>query len=156
QKLDEAADSIAREFGPRVTRLAITLLEHPDYRLVGAEVAVQQIQGLIDATIQQYEPLATSLSAQAIDSHNTIHSYLNADRGRKRPPPAELADALRTYPTWRYQSLVLRQACRIYATFRTQLADQLRELQFCRQRLEDIANRLKRDQSDSLPPSDRI
>jgi hypothetical protein len=156
QKLDEAADAIAREYGSKVTRLAITLLEHPDYRLVGAEVAVEQIQALIDATIQQYEPLATSLSAQAIDSHHTIHSYLSADRGRKRPTPTELADALRTYPTWRYQSLVLRQACRIYATFRTQLADQLRELQFCRQRLEDIANRLKRDQSDTLSPSDRI
>jgi hypothetical protein len=156
QKLDEAADAIAREYGPKITRLAITLLEHPDYRLVGAEVAVEQIQGLIDAAIQQYEPLATSLSAQAIDSFHTIHSYLNTDRGRKRPTPTELADALRTYPTWRYQSLVLRQACRIYATFRTQLADQLRELQFCRQRLEDIANRLKRDQSDTLPPSDRI
>jgi eukaryotic-like serine/threonine-protein kinase len=156
QKLDEAADAIARECGPKATRLAITLLEHPDYRLVGAEVAVEQIQALVTAALQQYEPMAASLSAQAIDSYYTIHSYLNAERGQKRATPAELADAIRTYPTWRYQSLILRQACRIYATFRTQLADQLRELQFCRNRLEDIAGRLKKDQSDALPPSDRI
>jgi eukaryotic-like serine/threonine-protein kinase len=156
QKLDEAADSLAREFSPKVTRLAITLLEHPDYRLVGAEVAVEQVQGLIDAALRQYEPMAASLSMQAIDAYYKIHAHLSPDRGQRRPTPAELADAIRTYPTWRYQSLILRQACRIYAMFRTQLADQLRELQFCRQRLEDITARFKKDQSELLPPADRI
>ncbi len=156
QKLDEAADAIAREFGPKVTRLAITLLEHPDYRLVGAEVAVQQIQGLIDAALQQYEPMAANLAAQAIDAYQQIQACLSTDRNKRRPTPAELADAVRSYPTWRYQSLILRQACRIYATFRTQLSDQLRELQFCRQRLDDIAGRLQREQIEFLPPPDRI
>src|SRR5204863_5618532 len=53
-KLDEAADTVAREYGPRVTRLATTLLEHPDYRLVGAEEAAKQAQDLIDAGLKQY------------------------------------------------------------------------------------------------------
>ena len=36
------------------------------------------------------------------------------------------------------------------------LADQLRELQFCRQRLEDITSRFQKDQPDVLPPADRV
>ena len=106
--------------------------------------------------LQQYEPMASSLAAQAVESYVSIQAYLNADRGQRRPNPTELADAIRTYPTWRYQSLVLRQACRVYATFRTQLSDQLRELQFCRQRLEEINARFKKEDPDVAAPSDRI
>jgi eukaryotic-like serine/threonine-protein kinase len=156
QKLDEAADAIARDCGPRIAKFASTLLEHPDYRLVGAEEAVRQIQGLIDAALRQYEPMSVSLGTQAIDAFYTVHSYLNAERTVRKPTPVEVADAVRTYPTWRYQSLILRQVCRVYTTLRTQLTDQLRELQFCRARLEDITSRLHRDTADGLPPSDQI
>lgn len=155
QKLDEAADAIAREFGTKVTRLATTLLEHPDYRLVGAEVAVEQVRGLIDGVLRQYEPMATSLNAQAIDAYSQIMAFLNPERSQRRPSPNEVVESLRSYPTWRYQSLVLRQACRIYANFKTQLADQLRELQFCRQRLEDITSRFKKEQAEGLPIAER-
>jgi hypothetical protein len=156
QKLDEAADALAREYGPKVTRFATTLLEHPDYRLVGAEVAIQQAQELIEAALRQYEPMAASLSTQAIEAYYLIHGFLTADRNAKKANPAEVAEALRTYPTWRYQSLVLRQVCRVYSTMKTHLADQSRELQFCRQRLEDITTRLKRDQVDAVPPTERV
>jgi eukaryotic-like serine/threonine-protein kinase len=156
QKLDEAADAIAREFAPRVTRFATTLLEHPDYRLVGAEEAVKQVDALIDAAIQQYEPMAASLSAQAIDAYYQVHTFLSADRGQKRPPASVVGESVRTYPTWRYQSLLLRQVCRIYAQLKITLGDQLRELQFCRQRLEDILGRFRKDQPDGLPSADRV
>ena len=155
-KLDEAADALAREFGSRVTRFATTLLEHPDYRLVGAEEAVKQVDALLDAVVRQYEPMAVSLGAQAIDAYYQVHTYLSADRGQKRPTAAAVAEAFRTYPIWRYQSLILRQVCRIYAQLKTSLGDQLRELQFCRQRLEDILARFRKDRPDGLPPSDRI
>jgi serine/threonine protein kinase len=156
QKLDEAADAVARELAPRVARFAGTLLEHPDYRLVGAEEAVKQVQALIDGILKQYEPMAASLSAQAIDAYFLIHTYLSNDRGQKRPPGNVVAEAVRTYPTWRYQSLLLRQVCRIYAQLKTSLGDQLRELQFCRQRLEEIMARFRKDLGDALPPADRI
>ncbi|HEX3152155.1 MAG TPA: tubulin-like doman-containing protein [Gemmataceae bacterium] len=156
QKLDEAADAIARELAPKVARFATTLLEHPDYRLVGAEEAVKQVQAQIDATLKQYEPMAMSLSTQAIDAYFNVHTYLSADRGQKRPTGAIVAESIRTYPTWRYQSLILRQVCRVYTQIKTHLGDQLRELQFCRQRLDEIMTRFRKDRSDALPGADRI
>jgi eukaryotic-like serine/threonine-protein kinase len=156
QKLDEAADAVAREFAPKIVRFATTLLEHPDYRLVGAEEAVKQVQALIDGILRQYEPMAASLGAQAIDAYFQVHTFLSADRGQKRPPASAIGEAIRTYPTWRYQSLIVRQTCRVYTQIRTTLGDQLRELLFCRQRLEEILGRFRKESSDALPPADRI
>ena len=156
QKLDEAADAVAREFIPKVVKFATTLLEHPDYRLVGAEEAVKQVQALIDGVLRQYEPMAASLGAQAIDAYVQVHTYLSAERGQKRPAGSVVGDSVRTYPTWRYQSLILRQVCRVYTQLKTALGDQLRELQFCRQRLEDILGRFRKDVPDGLPSADRI
>jgi serine/threonine protein kinase len=156
QKLDEAADAVGREIAPKVVRFATTLLEHPDYRLVGAEESVKQVQAIIDGILRQYEPMAVSLGAQAIDAYSQIHAYLSAERGQKRPAPAAVGEAVRTYPTWRYQSLILRQVCRVFTQVKTALGDQLRELGFCRQRLEEILRRFRKDGPDGLPPSDRI
>ena len=156
QKLDEAADAVAREFTPRVIKFATTLLEHPDYRLVGAEDAVKQLQSQLDGVLRQYEPMAASLGAQAIDAYTQIHSYLSAERGVKRPTAAVVGESVRTYPTWRYQSLILRQVCRVFTQLKTALADQLRELSFCRQRLEDILGRFRKDVPDGLPSAERV
>lgn len=156
EKLDEAADALAREFAGKISRLATTLLEHPDYRLVGAEVVVEKAKEMIDGVLRQYEPTAGSLGTQAIDAFQQIHRYLSPDKGQRRPSAAEVAEALRSYPTWRYQSLVLRQVCRIYQTLKTHLGDQLRELEFCRQRLEDILQRLRKDTADAPPPAERL
>jgi eukaryotic-like serine/threonine-protein kinase len=156
EKVDEAADAMIRDVGPKVARFATTLLEHPDYRLVGAEEVVRQLQALIDATLEQYEPMALNLGAQAIEACSIVHSYLSAERGQARPATADVAEAMRTYPMSRYQSLVLRQVCRMYNTFRTQLSDQIRDLHFCRQRLEEITGRFRRELSEPLPQSERI
>jgi hypothetical protein len=155
QKLDEAADAVAREYGPKFSRLATTLLEHPDYRLVGAEEVVKQANALIEDVLRQYEPMAANLAAQAIDAYNLIHGFLHAERGQRRPAAAEVAEAVRTYPTWRYQSLILRQVCRVYSSVRTQLSDQHRELRFCRQRLEEITAAFGRESRDPLPAPER-
>jgi hypothetical protein len=41
-------------------------------------------------------------------------------------------------------------------TLKTTVADQLRELQLCRQRLEDITSRFRRDHIDGMPSADRL
>lgn len=155
-KLNAAADVLTAEYAPKITRLATTLLEHPDYRLVGAEEVVRQVNATIDGILQQYEPMSMNLSAQAMDSFYRIHAYLNAERGQKAPKLEEVVECLKTYPTWRYQSLILRQVCRIYQTIKTHLVDQMRELGFCRQRLEEILAGFKRDRRDEFPANDRL
>src|SRR5262249_56487818 len=106
---EAAAAAVLRELAPRVARLATTLLEHPDYRLVGAEEVVKHLQGLIEAALVQYEPMSVNLGTQAIDACYTVHEFLSAERGQKRPSATEVAAGIRNYPIWRDQSLIRSQ-----------------------------------------------
>jgi len=141
--ISEAADVLLRDLGPRLTRMPRMLLEHSDYRLTGAEEAILQLESLLTQLMERYEPLANDMSAKAVEAYYVVQSYLNAERGHRKPSAAELAESLRNYPKWRYQSLVMRQVCRIYMVLRGQLADLAREFQFCRQRLEDLMTRFR-------------
>ena len=154
--LHERADEVAAEYIPKITRLATTLLEHPDYRFVGAEQVIRQILARMQTLLQQYEPHAHALNQQAIDAYYRVLAYVAADRSQRRPPVSEAVDSLRNYPTWRFQSLVLRQVCRIFAAAKTQLDDQLREFEFGRQRLSQIMAGLQKERHDYVPPPDRL
>ena len=117
--LNDAADNLARELTPKLMRLPRSLLEHPDYRLTGAMEAIQQLENVLVQSIEHYEPLLNDMAAKAIDGYYAIHTFLNAERGRRRPSPAEIAESLRNFPKWRYQNLIHRQVCRIYMTLRS-------------------------------------
>jgi eukaryotic-like serine/threonine-protein kinase len=140
--LNEAAEVQLRETGTRVNRLIVTLLENPDFRLAGAEEAVTQIQANLRQLLAHYEQLASDLTTKSIEAHALIHDYLTEEKGRRKPTVADVAESIRLYPKWRYQGLLLRQVCRIYLTVCGQLGDQLREIRYCRQRLQELKDRL--------------
>ncbi|WP_029629702.1 tubulin-like doman-containing protein [Zavarzinella formosa] len=154
--LQETADRQAAEYVPKIMRLATTLLEHPDYRFVGAEQVIRQIKARLEGLLQQYEPHATHLNHQAIEAYYRIVSFVSTTKGPRRPNLTEAVEAMRNYPTWRFHSLVLRQVCRIFNLAKTQLDDQLREFEFCRQRLADIMRGMLRERHDHVPPPERM
>jgi eukaryotic-like serine/threonine-protein kinase len=149
--LERAADELVRELAPRLLRLPRTLLEHADYRVSGAEEAVEQLQGILTQLIEYYEPIAVDMADKSIDAYYSINQFLTAEHGRRKPSPAELAEHLRCFPNWRFQSLVIRQVCRTYMALRSQLADLTREIRFCRQRLEDLMTRFRNLVVDVAP-----
>ncbi len=156
QALHEAAESVVRNLAPKLLRLPRLLLEHPDYRLGGALEAIEQLQGSLTQMCQQHEPLATDLSAKAIDGYYRIHSFMGAEQSHRKLSPSEIADYLRNFPNWRVQSLIMRQVCRIYLQMRSQLGDLAREFQFCRQRLEDLTTRFKQMKVDAKGESESL
>src|SRR6185437_2199747 len=62
---------------------------------------------------------------------------------RKIPTLAEAQQLLRGYPKTLYQSLLLRQAGNIFLTLRGHLADEMREINFCRVRLGELQRMLE-------------
>ncbi|MCE9532024.1 MAG: protein kinase, partial [Planctomycetes bacterium] len=143
QSLSEAGDALLRDLGQKLVRLPRMLLEHSDYRLSGAEEAIVQLESLLTQLLERYEPMVIDMMAKANDAYYMVHLFLSAERGHRKPTPAELAENLRNFPKWRYQSLIHRQVCRIYTVLRGQLADLSREFQFCRQRLDDLMSRFR-------------
>jgi hypothetical protein len=139
-----AGEELVRDLGPKLKRLPRNLLEHPDYRLPGAEGAIEQLQARLAQLLEQHEPLAAEASGNAIDAFYVIAEFLTDDRvGRRRPTAAEVAQALRDFPTWRVRFLVQRQLCQVYFALGTHLSDLAREVRFCRQRLEELHSRFR-------------
>ena len=152
--MDRAAQHLLAEVGPKFARLATTLLEHPDYRVVGAEEAVKVIQENLDKIVVDFNDRSVTVGQQAIDAFYVAHRYCDPELGARKPAAAEVGEALKAYPLARIESLVLRALARVYASVSTQLSDQLREIRFCRQRLEEMMSRLRQPRTDVLPPGE--
>jgi hypothetical protein len=156
--LGPLAERLLKEMSVRLGQLAVCLIEQPDYRLAGAEEAIRQMGQAFEQAIKQYEPTSSELAARSLEAHTRAHELASAERGRL--PGKEIAEALRLFARWRYQHLVLKQVVNVYTALRAQLTDALREVAFCRERLEQMAERFSRPssalarQSDSwlLPP----
>jgi hypothetical protein len=140
--LPAAADSLVTHCEKHLAHLAVRLIEQPEFRLAGAEEAIRLVTAKIEAQLHHYEVLCQELSDKAGHAFARIYALLEnlQATGGKRPAAeaAELVEMLRTFPKCHYQGLVLRHLLTSYTTLRNHLADQMREVEFCRTRLGDL------------------
>jgi hypothetical protein len=151
EPLHVAADKLIHEWGNRLTAYADSLIEQPEFRLAGAEEAVRQIVVHLQTELQKCEPLGKELAARTadvVDRIRTIHAGLMdpATAARRACPLANVAELIRAYARWRYQSLIQQRLGNVYVSLRGRLSDQLREVNFCRARLGELMVRF--DQPD--------
>jgi hypothetical protein len=143
--MEQAADAVAKKWSARVSQLVFRFVEDVHYRVRGAEEAIRMLTGLIEDTLETYEPLLQEREENAVEARQRIQQMIasleaNPGGGRRNAPfVAELVDSLRLYPRCRYQSLLLRRVINVYVTLRGKLSDQVRELTLIRQRLGDLA-----------------
>jgi serine/threonine protein kinase len=138
EAVQEVADRVLRELGTRIAPMAVCLAEQPDFRLAGADEAVEQIKATFERVLEQYEPTAAELGRKSEQAHDHCRELLNPDSGR-RLKGGELAEALRLYATWRFQFLLVKQAALVYTGLRSQVSDAHREVALCRARLLEVA-----------------
>ncbi|MFL5241474.1 MAG: tubulin-like doman-containing protein [Gemmataceae bacterium] len=165
--LSAASEVIVNEWGQRITELVIRLIEQPGYRLAGAEEAIRQIVVAMEQILQSYETITTELEKRTLDAFSRIHGILDGldknsiPRARVPVAIAELTDLLSNYAKWRYQHLILRQVIKSYISLRGNLSDELREINFCRNRLGELLKAFQKpakigsdkDQAKSTPVS---
>jgi serine/threonine protein kinase len=152
--LDEAlrqeAEVAVQTWQPLLDRFTFELMEQPEFRLAGAEEACRQAIRLIEQTLEQHETLCQELSEKAVKAYDRLQYLVAAfpeiaKGGRKAPAAlAELAELLKVFPKWRYQSLVLRRLTFTYTSLRGHLSDQIREAGFFRLRFGELLTHLQR------------
>jgi serine/threonine protein kinase/uncharacterized damage-inducible protein DinB len=164
--LREAADKLVQQWEQKLAELPVRLIETPEFRLAGAEEAIRQMTASVEQALQNHEPLARELSSRAAQLYDrlmqlctkpdlpqppasaktkkTLLALRAGKTNRKLPPSAEVAELLRAYPKTLYQSLLLRQAGNVFLTLRGHLADEMREINFCRLRLGELLHMLDR------------
>jgi serine/threonine protein kinase len=170
--VSEAADRLVHEWGQKMDELPVRLIEEPTYRLAGAEEAIRQMVASIEQMLQSHEPLARELTTRSAESYTRLvalaaapNSRNNGARGkagssnnRRSSTAVEFAELLRGYPKSLYQSLLLRQAGNVFLTLRGHLADEMREINFCRVRLGELLRMLESaaDPADDPTPNATI
>jgi serine/threonine protein kinase len=151
--LREAADKLVQEWGQKLAELPVRLIEAPEFRLAGAEEVIRQLVASIEQALQHHEPLARELSQRAAEEYERLRlsakPQATAASGRMRlgaksqAKLVETRELLRGYPKTLYQSLLLRQAGNVFLTLRGHLADEMREINFCRVRLGELLRMLE-------------
>jgi eukaryotic-like serine/threonine-protein kinase len=144
EPLQDTGTAILEDWGEKLAGFTVRLIEEPLYRLAGAEEAARQMVSLIEGELKRNEPLAKELATRAAEARTRIGELAiaikthAASAKRGQPPVAALVELLRVYPKWRHQSLVMQRLVSIYVSLRGQLSDQLREVNFCRDRLKEL------------------
>jgi eukaryotic-like serine/threonine-protein kinase len=146
RRLREASEKLVAEWGQKLAETSVQLIEEPQFRLAGAEESIRQVVASIEQILQHHEPLARDLSSKASDAYIRLRTFLAPAKGVGRKPQfstAEVLELLRTYPKWRFQSLVLQQASSAFLSLRGHLSDEAREINFCRVRLTELQRLLE-------------
>ena len=154
--LQTTGEKVADHLEQKVAELAVCLIEDPNYRLAGAEESLRQMHRQVEQALETQESLAQELQKRATALYQRIHiltetSASSTHSSTWKPPysrrgaagtaavVAELVELLKAYPKCRYQCLVLQRITALYVSVRGSLSDQLREVDFCRARLQDLA-----------------
>ena len=170
--LADVAASLADQFDRQLTTLIVRLLEEPMYRLAGAEEGLRQFSKVAEQALESQETLNKELYDRASALYQRIQKLIESPQpanviqtkslwkfGYTRKPTAngsnfgaDLLELLRIYAKTRYQSLILRHINRLYVSLRGHLSDQIREVGFCRQRLDELASLLEdQPEAETLP-----
>ncbi len=143
----EAAGRLAAEWGQKLVEVSVRLIEEPSFRLAGAEEAIRHLVATLDQVLQHHEPLARDLSEKAAAAYEQLRLLAGGPLGQGQARPrlgaAEALEMLRHYPKWRYQGLVLQSLAGAFVGLRGNLSDELREVNFCRVRLGELARLLE-------------
>ncbi|MBV9124195.1 MAG: protein kinase [Planctomycetes bacterium] len=152
-QLEEAihaeSEALVEEWKNKLAKLTLAFLEKPGFRLAGAEEAIQQFLALMDQEISRQEPVLQDLQEKAGEAHERLQllrpNLREIVTGGRRTASMqnELIELLRRYPRWRYQALVLKSVLRAFGGLRTYLSDQLREVGYCRARLDELLQLLQ-------------
>jgi serine/threonine protein kinase len=153
--LREVCDRLAADWSQKLSVLAVKLIEEPKFRLAGAEEAIRQLVAAVEEIIHHHEPLCQELTEKAASAYEPLRALGNPSAKKPNLNAREAFELLHSYPKWRFQSLLLRHLAAAFVGVRGHLSDQLREVNFCRVRLVELA-RLFEESGDKPPPGQPV
>jgi serine/threonine protein kinase len=144
--LREVTDQLGNEWSQKLAELSVHLIEAPAFRLAGAEEAIRQASATVEQVLQHHEPLARDLARKASEAADRLRAWCQAAKSGQRKPAlsvAEIVELLRGYAKSRYQAQILQHLGSAFVSLRGHLSDELREVNFCRVRLTELARMLE-------------
>ncbi|MGL4420093.1 MAG: hypothetical protein ACRCZF_05465, partial [Gemmataceae bacterium] len=131
-----------------LSALTVSLIEQTQYRLPGAEAALNLLDVRLRRTLDGLTGLWTSLDKEVRDAYGRLFPLIGTVgnptglatlASRKAALSNELLDALRQFPRKRLKLMLLDATLDLYRAMHANIPEFLREVTFCRTRLGDIA-----------------
>ncbi len=138
-----SAISLGKEWGAKLAQLAVTLIEQPEFRLAGAEEAICQFQQSLEEAQNVHAMQSEKLARQSGELFLKAHQILAEPSARKSA--IEFFEAIQAYPLIRLNAIVQLQVAHVCSTLSNDLGEQLSEIRFCRQRLDDLLEDFRAD-----------
>lgn len=144
ETLRNEAEALTEEWEHKLLEHTGKLMEDAGFMLPGAEEALRQFMALIDQTLKSHEELAKELGDKALHESERLRTLIeNLDEivsgGRRTSQfSTELLELIKNYPKDRYLSMILKVVLNSYTGVRSRLADQAREIGYCRKALGDL------------------
>jgi serine/threonine protein kinase len=152
-----AAFDLTAEYDQKLAELAVHFIELPCHRLAGAEEAVRQLTDRLRRAVETYDALAQSLTKEATELYAKLFPLIGTldtvSAGKRATLAVEIVELLRTFPKKRYQALLAGQVLTTYRNMVSAAPEYLREVSFCRNRLNEAASLLEQDSGDGGGPS---
>ena len=142
--LEKTAKSLLTGSEQKLAEMAVHLVEQPRFRLAGAEEAIRQFTGFLQAAVAQQEPLGDEFIKRSNEAYARLTGHIdmltNYAAAKKKAPPiaGDVFDLLRIYPTLRLRGLMVQRVLTILRSMRGNCPEYLREFGYCRARLLDL------------------
>lgn len=150
QALADKATGAASAADKRLATLAVSFLEQPQYRLAGAEEAMNQLTRLVERTVDELESIRQELASVSLELQNRAEKTLSTLEtggfsltGRRGTLIHELIDSIRLFGDKRIGLLEVEAAITFYRSLLGNIPDYLREVSYCRTKLEQFVEQLE-------------
>lgn len=146
--MDMAGPELSQEVEREVAAVVIKLFEQPGLRMTGAEDAVRQIADRIRQALSTFESLSVTLRAESAESMNKLLAMIpGIDRfaltaKRRDLHVQEVLAVMRDLSRKFYQRQLSNWLQKIYRGVLSGTPEYIREVQYCRERLNQALNLL--------------
>ncbi|MBA4063459.1 MAG: hypothetical protein C0501_07055 [Isosphaera sp.] len=154
----EEAAVAAAGFALDLRTLVPVLVDDPEFRLAGAEEVLRQCLATTDRLMEAEFRAAAEADAAAQAGFECASRCAHGEKGVRRPPAGEFAEAVRAFPRARLRAVLGRAVFAVYQAVRDALTGQLADVAAARARLAAAADlrRLRAEEGEVggrlLPP----
>jgi serine/threonine protein kinase len=160
--LREAQKTFAKDAEKAVATMAVQFIELPQYRLPGAEEALNQLGDRVKETIADLEAVRRDQAREVREAFvKLFHAIgglgttggLAAITGRRSSLSHEVLDTLRAYPLKRLRLAETDAVLGFYRTLAGGLPEVLRDINYCRTRLGEMVQMLADQATPAADPA---
>jgi hypothetical protein len=142
--LAERYKKVSADAEGQMAALAVAVIEHPQYRLPGAEEALAQIEERLARTVDGLAAVRDDLARDVRETYARLFPLIGglagglSALGTRKATLAETVELLRQYPRKRLRLLVLDVTLSLYRGLQAAAPECQRDLNLCRTRLTEI------------------